>query len=140
MSKITRFGVSLEPELLKELDKVVRANRFGSRSQALRNIIREKVVKHECSSGNKETAGTITLVYNHHKRNLMDSLTDAQHKYHHLIISTQHIHLDHDNCMEVIVVKGKPSDVQRLLLQLRSIRGVKFASLSTATITGKHPL
>lgn len=140
MSNITRFGVSLEPELLKELDNVVRTNKFGNRSQALRNMIRENIVKHECSSGNKETAGTITLVYNHHKRNLMDALTDAQHKYHHLIISTQHIHLDHDDCMEVVVVKGKPSEVQKVLLQLRSIRGVNFASLSMATITGKHPL
>lgn len=136
--QLVRFGVSLEEPLLKELDKIAKENKFSNRSQALRSLIRENSVKQQWAC-EREVAGTITLIYSHSKRELMNKLTTAQHKHHHLIISTQHIHLDHDNCMEVIVVKGKPNDAQDLLVSLRSIKGVKFASLSLAA-TAKNLL
>lgn len=135
---VARFGVSLETELLDELDGVVKANKFSNRSQALRSIIRERLVKEEWLKG-REIAGTITLVYDHHVKGLMSGLTEAQHDHYHMIISTQHIHLDHDNCMEVIVVKGKPSDAQKLLFALKSIKGVKYGALSSATTAERLP-
>lgn len=138
MSKLARFGVSLEEGLLDELDRVVEENRFSNRSQALRSIIRERLVKEEWLKG-REIAGTITLVYDHHTRGLMNRLTEAQHRFHHMIISSQHIHLDHDNCMEVIVIKGKPSEAQDLLFSLKSAKGVKYGALSSATTAEKLP-
>lgn len=138
MSKLARFGVSLEEGLLDELDQVVKDNEFSNRSQALRSIIRERLVKEEWLKG-REIAGTITLVFDHHTKGLMNKLTEAQHKYHHMIISTQHIHLDHDNCMEVIVVKGKPAEAQKLLFSLKSVKGVKYGALSSATTAEKLP-
>lgn len=137
-SAIARFGVSLETDLLDELDAVIKTNKYSNRSQALRSIIRERLVKEEWLKG-REIAGTITLVYDHHVKGLMGRLTDAQHDHHHIIISTQHIHLDHDNCMEVVVVKGKPIDAQKLLFAIKSIKGVKYSALSSATTAERIP-
>ena len=137
-SIVSRFGVSLEPELLDQLDLIVREQNFANRSQAIRNMVRDNLVKQEWLSG-KEVAGTITLVYDHHKPNLLSRLTEAQHKHHHMIISTQHIHLDHNNCMEIVVIRGKPSDAQRLLGAIKGIKGIKFSALSTATTADAIP-
>jgi CopG family nickel-responsive transcriptional regulator len=109
---------------------------FSNRSEAIRDLIRENLVKREWVEG-KEVAGAITLVFNHHRRELMNTLTDIQHDFHQLIISSQHIHLDHDNCLEIIVVRGKPRDARELADKLRATKGVKYGSLSIAT-TGKE--
>ena len=136
MSDIIRFGVSLEKELLVKFDKLIKEKKYSNRSEAIRDLIRENLVKREWIEG-KEVAGAITLVFDHHKRELMNTLTDIQHDFHTLIISSQHIHLDHDNCLEIIVVRGKPRDARELADKLRATKGVKYGSLSIAT-TGKE--
>ena len=136
MSNIIRFGVSLEKELLEKFDRLIKVKKYPNRSEAIRDLIRENLVKREWIEG-KEVAGAITLVFDHHKRELVNNLTDIQHDFHTLIISSQHIHLDHDNCLEIIVVRGKPIEVRELADKLRATKGVKYGSLSIAT-TGKE--
>ena len=136
MSDIIRFGVSLEKELLEKFDILIKKKKYSNRSEAIRDLIRENLVKREWVEG-KEVAGAITLVFDHHKRDLVNILTDIQHDFHQLIISSQHIHLDHDNCLEIIVVRGTPTDVRELADKLRATKGVKYGSLSIAT-TGKE--
>jgi CopG family nickel-responsive transcriptional regulator len=136
MSDIIRFGVSLEKELLEKFDILIKEKKYPNRSEAIRDLIRENLVKREWVEG-KEVAGAITLVFDHHKRDLVNNLTDIQHDFHTLIISSQHIHLDHDNCLEIVVVRGKPKEVRELADKLRATKGVKYGSLSIAT-TGKE--
>ena len=136
MSEIIRFGVSLEKELLEKFDKLIKEKKYPNRSEAIRDLIRENLVKREWIE-DKEVAGAITLVFDHHKRELVNILTDIQHNFHQLIISSQHIHLDHDNCLEIIVVRGKPTEVRELTDKLRVTKGVKYGALSIAT-TGKE--
>ncbi|HCJ66612.1 MAG TPA: nickel-responsive transcriptional regulator NikR [Elusimicrobia bacterium] len=135
MSKLVRFGVSLEKELLKHFDVDIREKKYPNRSEAIRDLIRESLVKEEWVKGG-EVAGAITLVYNHHRRELVNKLTDIQHDYHQLIISVQHIHLDEDNCLEIVVVKGKVNAVRKLADRLRATKGVKHTALTMST-TGK---
>jgi len=136
MSEIVRFGVSLEKELLNKFDILIKDKKYPNRSEAIRDLIRENLVKREWVEG-KEVAGAITLVFDHHKRELVNTLTDIQHDFYTLIISSQHIHLDRDNCLEIIVVRGKPIEVRELADKLRATKGVKYGSLSIAT-TGKE--
>jgi len=135
MSELFRFGVSLEKDLLDKFDRLIKKENYANRSEAFRDLIREKLVKAEWKSG-EHVAGTITLVYDHHKRDLLNVLTDIQHEYHDFIISGQHIHLDHNNCLEIIVVKGNPKEITTLANKLKSAKGVMFGQLSLAT-TGK---
>lgn len=136
MGELIRFGVSLDKDLLDRFDQLIHSQNYSNRSEAIRDLIRASLVKKEWAT-EEEIAGTITLVYDHHRRELVNILTDIQHDFHHLIISTQHIHLDNDNCMEIVVAKGSPKEVEQLAQQLKSTRGVKYCSLSMAT-TGKE--
>lgn len=133
MTKLVRFGISLEEELLRNFDKYIKDKEYQNRSEAIRDLIRGEFVKKEWS-GNKEVAGIITLVYNHHKRELVNKLTDIQHDFHQLVISDQHIHLDHNNCLETVVVKGKSKEVEKLAYKMKSIKGVKYGTLTMTTI------
>ena len=133
MKQIVRFGVSLEKELLRRFDFLLGEKKYPNRSEAIRDLIRENLVKSEWTKGEK-VAGVITLVYDHHKRELVNTLTDVQHHYHSLIISTQHIHLDEDNCLEVVVVKGKPKAAEGLANRLKATKEVKHSSLMMTTI------
>jgi len=126
--QVKRFGVSLEEELLTELDRLVDKHHFPNRSQAIRFLIKKYSVEDEWE-GNKEVAGAIILVYDHHKRDLQTKSTDVQHDFHHLILSVQHVHLDHHNCLETIAVKGKAKDLKNLANQLIAIKGVKHGEL-----------
>lgn len=132
MSEIVRFGVSLEGKLLDRFDRLIRKKNYTNRSEALRDLIRQELVKKEWDEGG-EVAGAITFVYNHHKRDLLNKITDLQHDSQKVIISTQHIHLDHDNCLEIVAVKGKSKDVQKLADHIKAVKGVKHCALS---ITG----
>lgn len=136
MTELVRFGVSLEKELLDKFDRLIRERNYHNRSEALRDVIRENLVKKEWVKG-KEVAGTITLIYNHHKRELVNKLTEIQHNFHTFIVSGQHIHLDHDNCLETIVVKGKPNVIEKLANNLKSTKGVMYGALTMAS-TGKR--
>ncbi len=135
MSEITRFGVSLEKELLRRFDKLIREKKYPNRSEAIRDLIRGELVKREWGEG-ENVAGAITLVYDHHKRELLSKLTDIQHDFHKFVVSTQHIHLDKDNCLEIVVVKGESREIEKLSQKLRATKGVKYGSLIMAT-TGK---
>lgn len=135
MSDLVRFGVSLERSLLGKWDGLLRGKGYNNRSEALRDLIRQELVKEEWSSG-EEVVGAITLVYDHHKRELVNKLTNLQHDFGGLIFASQHIHIDHHNCMEIIAVKGKPDDIRSLADKMRGTKGVKHGALSMAT-TGK---
>jgi len=128
--------VSLEKGLLDRFDKHIRGKSYATRSKAIADLIQEDLIRKEWSEGNEDVAGAITVVYNHHKRELVNTLLDIQHDYQHLIVSTQHVHLSHEHCLEVIVVKGKPVQVQELAKKLKAGKGVKHGSL-TMTTTGK---
>lgn len=132
MSEISRFGVSLEKDLLDKFDTLIKKKNYTNRSEALRDLIRQELVKKQWQAGER-VAGIITLVYDHHKRELLNKLTDLQHDYHHIIISTQHIHLDHNNCLEIVVVKGRPKDIEKLSDRVKSTKGVKHTELAMAT-------
>lgn len=129
---LARFGVSLEKELLRKFDEHLKQENYTCRSEAFRDLIRQELVQKEWLSG-KEIAGTITLIYNHHKRELVNKLMDIQHDFGRIIISSQHIHLDHDNCLEIIAVKGSPKEAQDLANNLKSVKGVKHGTLSMST-------
>jgi CopG family nickel-responsive transcriptional regulator len=135
MSKVFRFGISLDKDLLDEFDRLINNKSYSNRSEAFRDLIRQELVKKEWQEG-KEIAGAITLIYNHHKRELLNKITDIQHNFQKLIISTQHVHLDHNNCLEIVAVKGSPKEVQKLSDMLKSIKGVKHGTLSMST-TGR---
>lgn len=135
MADLIRFGVSLEKELLGKFDRHIKSKNYTNRSKALGDLIRQELVAKEWQ-GKKDIAGAITLIYDHHKRELLDKIIDVQHDFQKVIISTQHIHLDHNNCLEIIAIKGNPKDVEKLTDSLKSIKGVKHATLSMSS-TGK---
>jgi len=132
MSNLVRFGVSLDSDLLKKFDDHIKKHSYTNRSNAIADIIREKLIEEEWTSDAVVT-GVITMVFDHHRRQLSDTLTNIQHEHHDLIISTQHIHLDHDNCFEIIVVKGRANELTLLCNQMKAEKGVKFARLNLAT-------
>ncbi len=136
MSELVRFGISLERKLLARFDRLIRETNYPNRSEAFRDLIRENLVKKEWMEG-KEVAGAITIVYDHHRRQLVNKLTNMQHDFHELIVSSQHIHLDKDNCFEIIAVKGEPKRIEQLAYKMRATKGVKHGSLTMAT-TGKE--
>lgn len=136
MSKLVRFGVSVDRDLLEKFDRLIANKGYSNRSEALRDLFREELVKKEWDRADQEVAGAITLVFNHHKRELLSKLTDIQHDYQNIIISTQHIHLDHHNCLEIIAVKGHAGEVKKLAHALKAITGVRHGTLSM-TSTGK---
>ncbi|MFC1658372.1 nickel-responsive transcriptional regulator NikR [Candidatus Omnitrophota bacterium] len=134
--KIVRFGVSLEKELLDNFDKHIKAKNYPNRSEVFRDLIRKELISREWQEAG-EVAGAITIVYNHHRRELINRLTDIQHNFSKIIISTQHIHLDHDNCLEIVALKGSPRSAQELMDALKAVKGVKHGTLSMST-TGKR--
>jgi len=129
MGDLVRFGVSLEKALLNKFDRLIREKNYPNRSEAIRDLIRQELVRKQWQSG-REVAGAITIVYDHHRRELLNKIMDVQHTFQRIIISAQHIHLDHHNCLEIVAVKGSPQKVQRLADTLRSIKGVKHGTLS----------
>jgi len=134
---VKRFGISLDASLLKSFDRHIAKKGYASRSEAIRDLIRDSLVKEEGEYGEKETVGSITIIYSHDTRELTDNLTDMQHDFHTSIISSMHVHLDHHNCLEVIIVKGKGRDIKNIADRLIGIKGVKHGKLSLTT-TGRH--
>ncbi len=130
---LKRFGVSLEEDYLNDLDNIVIKQQFPNRSQAIRHLIKNNTV-YDKWEGNKEVAGAIVLVYDHHKPDLQKKSTDIQHDFHHLILAVQHVHLDHHNCLETISLKGKSNELILLADRLIAIKGVKHGKLVTSII------
>jgi CopG family transcriptional regulator, nickel-responsive regulator len=133
---LTRFSVSLDEGLVRQFDAKIKTDRCPTRSKAVGDLIRASLVQTEWRAGD-EVAGAIVLVYDHHTSDIVKRLTDAQHDCHDAIISTQHIHLDHDNCLEIIAVRGKSGEIDSILKRLRAVKGLKHASLAAGT-TGQR--
>lgn len=133
-TKLKRFGIAIPQDLLIKFDKYIKNKNYKNRSEAIRDLIRSEFVK-ETWISNKEVVGVISIVYDHHKRQLVDEIVDVQHNYQNLIISSSHIHLDHHHCLEVIIVRGKASLINKLKDNLASMKGVQHTTLSvTSTI------
>ncbi|MFH2141579.1 MAG: nickel-responsive transcriptional regulator NikR [Bacteroidota bacterium] len=126
--KVKRFGVSLEDDILQILDEFVKDKQFPNRSQAIRHLIRKNSIEDECTE-NEVVAGAIVLVYDHHRRELQSKSTTVQHDYHDLILSVQHVHIDHHNCLETIAVKGNARKLYDLADKLVALKGVKHGKL-----------
>ena len=133
---LTRFSVSLDANLVRQFDARIKADRCPTRSKAVGDLIRSTLVQTEWRAG-EEVAGALVLVYDHHKRDLVKKLTGVQHDLHDAIISTQHIHLDHDNCLEIIAVRGTPGVIAGLVTRLKAIKGLKHVALAAGT-TGRR--
>ena len=137
MAELCRIGVAIPGELLKKFDNLIEKRGYFNRSEAFRDLIRNELVEEVWQSSDTEVIGTVTLVYNHHVRLLTDKLTELQHKYHSAVVSSLHVHLDHDNCLEVILVRGNASVVRKLSNSLIATKGVKHGRF-TATTSGEH--
>ena len=129
---IVRFSVSLDKELVTGFDRKIKAERCPTRSKAVGDLIRACLVQTEWQAG-EEVVGAIVLVYDHHKREVLQRLTDVQHDCHDAIISTQHVHLDHDNCREIVAVRGKSVEIETILERLKAVKGLKHVSLAAGT-------
>jgi CopG family nickel-responsive transcriptional regulator len=136
MSELVRFGVSLEKSLLDRFDDLIQEKQYTNRSEALRDMIRRELVEREWHEGG-DVAGAVTLIYDHHKRDILSKVTETQHAFQEVIISTQHIHLDHHNCLEIVAARGKAKKVQKLANALKSIKGVRHTTLSMSS-TGRE--
>lgn len=134
---MTRFGVSMEVNLLEKFDELIHQKGYTNRSEAIRDLIRKEIVEQEWESEEAEVIGTLTIVYNHETRELSDKLTELQHEWYHQIVSSMHVHIDRHNCLEVIVVRGKANLIRSLSEKIISVRGVKHGKL-TMTSTGKQ--
>jgi len=133
---LVRFGVSLEKDLLQKFDRLIEKKNYTNRSEAFRDLIREELVKKEWEEG-EEVAGTISIIYDHHQRELVTKLMDIQHDHGANIISTQHIHIDHHNCMEIVAVRGSAKETRKLADMLKAVKGVKHSTLGMSS-TGKN--
>lgn len=136
MGETIRFGVSIDEQLLGNFDRLIDQKGYVNRSEAIRDLIRGALVELKWEADDEETVGTVTLVYDHHVRDLSDKLTEQQHAHHHQIISALHVHLDAHNCLEVLVVRGAARDVKQIADELIGVKGVKHGKL-VMTTTGK---
>lgn len=132
MIKRKCVSFSIDGELQKKFEEYVLSEKYKTKSKAITDIIRNEIVRKEYIEG-KEVVGVITIVYDHHKKDLQDKITDVQHEHHYMILSTLHIHLDESNCLEVIVVRGKGKEIDGLRGNLKSINGVKHCSMNITT-------
>src|SRR5579863_4135377 len=125
MSDLSRIGVAIDASLLKKFDHLIASRGYTNRSEAFRDLIRDELVEKAWERPESPVVGTVTLVYDHHVRLLNERLTDLQHSHFHHVLSTLHVHLDHDNCLEVLIVRGKAGEVKRIAEALVSTKGVK---------------
>jgi CopG family nickel-responsive transcriptional regulator len=140
MSEVARFGISMDDRLLEKFDQLIERKGYKNRSEAVRDLIRNALVDEQWNrEDQEELVGTVSLVYDHHTRELSDKLTEQQHSHHKSIISALHVHLDQHHCLEVVVVKGAAKEIKRLADELIGTKGVKHGRLMTTT-TGKDLL
>jgi CopG family transcriptional regulator, nickel-responsive regulator len=133
MSTLSRIGVAIDSALLKKFDHLIGRRGYTNRSEAFRDLIRDALIEQTASRGESVVVGTVTLVYDHHARMLSERLTEMQHDHFHIVLSTLHVHLDHDHCLEVMVLKGKASMVQKMADALISTKGVQHGRLTITT-------
>ncbi len=133
MSDLIRTSISLEKGLLQRFDRQVSREGFPTRSEAIKALMRHNLVEQEWAE-NQVVAGAVTMVYDHHRRGVVKKVMDVQHDFGSVIISTQHVHLDHDHCLEIVVVKGRVTGIQKLVATLKSVKGVKHSSLVMTSV------
>lgn len=133
MGQTIRFGVSLDSELLEKFDALCAKRGNPSRSEAIRDLIRQELIREEWENETQSSAATLTLVFDHHRSDLAQKLTELQHESHESIIASMHVHLDHDNCLEVLVLMGPAAKLRALADKLTAVKGVKHGELSLAT-------
>lgn len=136
MSELSRIGVAIDSDLLEKFDELIARRGYTNRSEAFRDLIRDELIQKQWESPDSQVVGTVTLVYDHHVRMLNEKLTELQHQAFHNILSTLHVHLDHANCLEVLIVKGKARDVQKIADVLISTKGVKHGRLTITSSGG----
>lgn len=139
MEELARFGISIPRELLKAFDEYIEKKHYANRSEAIRDLIRQKLVEEEWRESKEEVAGVITYLYDHHKRELTDKLLDIQHEYYDKIITTQHLHVDHERCLEIVLVKGKANEIKELADRIQALKGVLHLNLTLTTLGKKIP-
>ena len=126
---ITRFGVSIEPVLLKKFDKIVKKEGYANRSEAIRDLIRKNLINEKNKDPDAKAIGTLTMIYDHHVGSLTDKLLDLQHNHTNEILVTTHVHVDHNNCLEILVLKGKIGNIQKLADNIKALKGIKHGEL-----------
>lgn len=140
MGELSRIGIAVDSDLLERFDAFIGVQGYTNRSEAFRDLIRDRLIRQSTQEPGQEVVGTLTLVYDHHQRLLPEKLTELQHHHHEAIVSSLHVHLDHDNCLEVLVVRGTSEDVRRLANLLISTKGVKHGQLvvTAPDVVAKH--
>ena len=131
-NKVERITISVEAPLLAKFENYISSNGYPTRSEAMKSLMRQALIEEEWQQ-DTEVAGTISLVYDHHKRGTMEKLVDVQHDFGDLIVCSQHVHLDHHNCMEVLVVRGQAAEIRDILTKLKAVKGIKHSALMMAT-------
>jgi CopG family nickel-responsive transcriptional regulator len=129
MGVLSRIGIALDSDLLKRFDRSIRHSGYTNRSEAFRDLIRDRLITEQTAAPDSTVVGTVTLIYDHHASGVSDKLTDLQHANHHLVVSTSHAHLDHDSCLEVLIVHGKSAHVSRFADRLIGLKGVQHGRL-----------
>jgi CopG family nickel-responsive transcriptional regulator len=132
-AEIVRFSVSLESDLLNKFDRYCREGKFATRSEAMRRMIRDTLTRESWDADSSDMVGTLTLLFDHHRSQIRDQLVDIQHDHTDRVVSTLHVHLSHDICLEVIVLRGPANQLQALASQLRGIKGVLKGELVIAS-------
>jgi len=131
--RVTRFSVSLPDSLLAELDRRVIRRGYASRSELVRDLIRERMVEDKWEAGTAKVVGVLTISYDHHQRGLLQKIVDLHHSQYINILCTTHVHLDRHNCLETIIIKGRPQEIERIAVKSAGLRGVRFAKLTRAS-------
>ena len=135
---VVRFGISMNQSLIEQFDKMIAGQGYDNRSEAIRDLVRKALIKSDRLQLTELVAGTIVIVYDHHYTGLTDCLMDLQHSFHHQIVSTMHVHLNHDQCLEILVVRGVLSRLKELHQQIQVLKGVLYAELSVTHIDSKE--
>jgi CopG family nickel-responsive transcriptional regulator len=136
LMRLIRFGISIPENLSKKFDQFIRNKKYSNRSEAIRDLIRNALVQEEVEQ-NAEVVAVVSLLYDHHKRELSERLIDLQHSKAHMVLTSTHIHLDHDNCIEVIIMRGESQEIKQLADALIASKGVKHGTLEMSS-TGKY--
>ncbi len=129
MGVLTRIGIALDSELLERFDSSIEESGYTNRSEAFRDLIRDRLVGERTATPSAVVVGTVTLIYDHHAHGVGEKLTDLQHAFHHLVVSTSHAHLDHESCLEVLIVHGKSAEVEQFADRLIGLKGVQHGRL-----------
>jgi CopG family transcriptional regulator, nickel-responsive regulator len=145
MGELSRIGIALDSDLLKQFDHSIEKSGYTNRSEAFRDLIRDRLVREQTAAPEATVVGTVTLIYNHHAYGITEKLTEVQHEHHDLVVSTSHAHLDHDSCLEVLIVHGRAARVQNFADHLIGLKGVQHGRLVMTVPTHalepdhKHP-